>query len=597
MDQYLGTAEIGTIYLRITKDGGQKWYVCSSVSITMRLNALPTASVVVGSGSSIRYGHVDNADNSAEDILQYVMDASHNNTDGFLDCDIIEVLPFHKDDKQRESVILFKGCIVAASLVYRTGATTVRAVRIECMNNACRLMAQPLSAYNNTAGSYIVDALTYRTGRQQMPNQKTTVKEYGMYSIGSLTDVMVTGFTKDLTKHKDIATKITYLADAIAMLSTHVIDTTDPAKTLKDMHESLTKDDILGISKYIKSDYTLDYEHLALNDVTDNKFDSVLCAALLAGLKTNTVLDTIMSAIISPEFMLNLVPKWNNDDFMMEIQPSRAWESTPSMRLYLSDISEMNSSYRPLEHINDPEIFAVNFTEAVNFNGNQGLEGQPSAVMGAYSTNPEVAEWLKERFTNDSAQRAVLTDRLKNYKWRIYSAPNWLKVSHIQTKRDEDAKKEDEQKASVENQRTQPKEKSELQQQIEDSQKAMIQDFVAAEQIADRIAKALYIHIHGESNTAQVALLPDLRFGKTGGNYVDTTALEDHIGELIDILPADDGIDDHLAIRGIIEALQFNYTAGQSGSCSYTMTMSRVRPIKQEAEDLVCPLYVKSSAK
>lgn len=579
-DQYLGTAEIGTICLKTWTPEMQRRYVCSSVTITMRLNSIPTASAIIGGGISLKEGY-DYTENNAEDILQYVMDATHNTVDGFIGCDIVEILP------DSTEVVLFRGCIVAASLVYKSGATTVRAVRVECMNEACKLFAQPLSAYNHTVGSYIVDALTYKTGRQQMPNQKLSVQEYGMYSVGALTTKNIMDVTKTLTKHKDIATKISIIADAIAMLSTKVVDTSKPEDVLKQLDGG-----ILKIQDYIKSDYFIDYKKISVNDTIDAKFDESLCAALLAGLKSSSILDSIMRSIVSPEFLLNMVPTWQEGNFKMDIQPSRAWESKPSITLYLSDISEMNSSFKPLEHINDPEIFAVNFAPAINFNGNQGQVGKPSAMIGVFSTNEDVARWIEDMFNNDTVSRAKLTGQLTNFKWFLYTAPNWLKVSFIRTKKDENGKKEDEQNDSVENQRTAPKEEKTEQQLRDDANKAVIEDFEAARTIANQIAKALFVHLHGETATAQVQLLPDLRFGRLGGDYVDNTALEDHIGEVIDILPADDGQDGHLAIRGIIEALQFSYSAGQSGSCNYTMTLSRVRPLTQgEVQDIKCPLY------
>lgn len=585
-DQYLGTAEIGTICLKTWTPEIQRRYVCSSVTITMRLNAIPTAYAIIGGGISLKEGY-DYTENNAEDILQYVMDANNNTEDSFINCDIVEILPDNTE------TVLFRGCIVAASLVYKAGGTTVRAVRVECMNAACKLFAQPLSAFNHTVGSYIVGALTYEEGKQQQPDQEETVKQYGMYTVGGLTTQNVLGFTKDLTSHKDIATKIAILSDAITILSTKVVETTQIAETLKNMGG-----EILKIKDYIKCDYLIDYDRISVNDTIDAFYDTSLCAMLLAGLKTSSILDTILQAIISPEFMLTLVPKWREDNFMLEIAPSRAWISKPSMQLYLSDISEINSSFRPLDHINDPEVFAVNFVQAVNFTGNQGQDGKPSAMMGAYATNPDVATWLKERFNNDTESRAKLTWQLTNFKWAMYPAPNWLMASFVRTKKTEDKKTDDTQKNNVEDQRTDPKEKPTEQQKREAANRAVIADFAAASRIADEIAKSLYVHIHGESATAQVQLLPDLRFGKLGGDYVDNIALEDHIGEVIDILPADDGQDGKLAIRGIIEALQFSYATGKAGSCSYTMTLSRVRPITQETvEDIECPLYVRSSEK
>ena len=588
MKSQLFTAEVGTIYLMVSRPGAKAWtyYVCSSVSINMTLNNIPMASAVIGCGASIRYGHVNTSDNNAEDILEYVMDAAHNTSEGFLDCQLVEV--FMHEKKIIEN-ILFKGCIVTASLVYKTGATTVRAVRVDCMNAACKLYAQPLSAYNHTVGSYIIDALTHKEGKRKQVDQNTAIGNFGMSRVGRLTDTALITSVGDLVKHKDIATKIAYLADAIAIVSTKAVDSVDLKKTVDGK--------LLKILDYIKSDYYINYELLDVNDIADSKFDSSLCNILIDGMRTSNIYNSIAQAVMSQEFMLNLVPGWQKDDFKLSLQPSRAWESKPSVTLTFEDISELNSSYNPLNHINDPEVFAVNFSPAVNFEGTQGQVGVPSAMVGAYSRNPEIQKWILERFNDgESELRKKLVDNLTNFKWTIYPSPTWLRLSFVRTKEQTaNGKQEDTQKKSVAEERTQAKELSPDVQQLKAAAEAKISDMRRAAEISNEIAKALYVHLHGESATAQVTLLPDMRFGMVGSDYSEPFALEDHIGEVIDIVPTEDD-DNHLAIRGIIQGLAFTYSAGQSASCSYTMILSRVRPLTQDAEDITCPLYVRGES-
>ena len=110
--------------------------------------------------------------------------------------------------------------------------------------------------------------------------------------------------------------------------------------------------------------------------------------------------------------------------------------------------------------------------------------------------------------------------------------------------------------------------------------------------LADDIAKALFGFMHGRTNTAEVELLPSLRFGADGN-----TPLENLIGQIIDITPEDveEGLeqpqDALLAIRGMVTAISFSYDTGTSSSCSYTMQLSRVRPLIENEESLGCPLY------
>ena len=90
----------------------QRRYVCSSVTITMRLNAIPTASAIIGGGISLKEGY-DYTENNAEDILQYVMDANNNTEDGFINCDIVEILPDSTETTYNEIVTMLNDDIVA----------------------------------------------------------------------------------------------------------------------------------------------------------------------------------------------------------------------------------------------------------------------------------------------------------------------------------------------------------------------------------------------------------------------------------------------------------------------------------------------------
>jgi hypothetical protein len=143
-----------------------------------------------------------------------------------------------------------------------------------------------------------------------------------------------------------------------------------------------------------------------------------------------------------------------------------------------------------------------------------------------------------------------------------------------------------EQPANLKDRRTWDKEND-----PENMELPLVRDYNAGREIADLIAKALYAHMHGASATAQIELLPDMRFG-----LKDDVFLEDYIGELINIIPTAKE-DQQLAIRGMLEGIQFDYTAGQSSSCRYTIMLSRVRPYDKNEKAIKCPIYVDAYAK
>lgn len=570
--QQLYTAAIGTIIFRANLGQSHKEYVCSALSMNMRLNALPTASVVIGCGKSIRDGNQSSAvDNSAEDILNYVTQSVSKGTN-FIDCEIYEVYNDEYD-------IIFKGCIIAASLVYKTGSTTIRAVRLECMNAACRLYCQPFSAYTNKCSADIVNTIL-----SEIPDTDdniANIDKYNMVRLSSLDPLDICTELDNRLDHKDIATKIAYLVDAMAVLTQHTVNEINIA--------SVDLGNVLHISDYIKSDYKLNYSKLALNNQTDFDFNMALCARLLGSLQVGSVMDSLLGAISSTDYLLTLVPTWADQGFTMLLKPSMAWESGISSTIYFSDIAEMNSSYAPLAHINDPEVFAVDFTPAIEFDDVDAMKGSPgSSMIGVYSTVPQFKEWASLRFSDSSIEyqkRIELTKNMMHYKWREFPAPVWMKNSIIVTDADDldnKGNKKDKQKDHIINRRTWKRESK------RNKLDPVVRDYNAGYNIADRIAQALYAHLHGASATAQVTLLPDMRFG-----FQDGVVLEQHIGELINVLPRE-ASDKQLAMRGMIEGIQFEYNAGQSASCKYSMTLSRVRPYNPNEKAVPCPVYVRA---
>lgn len=573
--QHLYTTEVGTIVFTAELPDGAKSYICSSLSLTMKLNAVPTASVVIGCGESIRNGAYDSADNNAEDLLGIISKTAGKSTD-FLNCSIYEQL----EDAYR---CIFKGCIVSASLVYKTGGVTMRAVRVECMNAACKLYCQPFSAYTNRCASDIVNKILGEDVKAGEDNGDNAPAAFGLYDIATMTGEELADEMNEYIQNMDIATKIAYIADGISVLTTKAIEGGgDPL-------EDADLGSILHVGDYIKSDYFLDYKNLDLaNDQTDEQFNLSLCTALLAGLKNGSILDTIIHTITSTNYMMNLVPTWSDKDFVLELRPSRAWNTQVPFNLYFADLAEMNSVFNPLVHINDPEVFVADFTPALEFGEAEGTSGDPgSSLVGAFSTVPQVAEWIKLRFSSSSVEfplRKKLQENLLHYKWRTYIAPDWLMTSLIVQ---EKGNKEDKLREAIENQRQWDKE-----QDPDNKDKPLIKDYGKAEQIADQVAKALYAHLHGDSATANLTLLPDMRFG-----HLDGFALEEHIGEIVDIIPEEKSPNSNLAMRGMLEGIQFEYSAGLSASCRYSVLLSRVRPLVEDEPVIECPLYVTALAK
>jgi hypothetical protein len=328
------------------------------------------------------------------------------------------------------------------------------------------------------------------------------------------------------------------------------------------------------------------------NKLTDIQFNKSLCNCLGQGIQGGSIFDAILRTIMSSEFMLSMIPRF---DGMLEIQPSSAWGTDkPIYTIPLAAVSSMNSAFHPLDHINDPSIFAVNFTDALDMRGNTQMSGIPSYLLGAYSVDPEAANWLKLRFTEkDSAQeKEALTKSLSHYKWKLYPAPTWLSTTFTRTMTNKNPEDPIKQADAIKDQKRRKNSKQPATKRTQADQ----QYATNGSKIADYVAQSLYTMLYKQTATAELMLTPDVRFGINKSKY--GFVLEEQIGELIDVTYTDQtdaaGINNKpLAIRGMVSAITFSYTAGQSANCNYQLTLSRVRPLDSNEPKLICPLYAR----
>ncbi len=561
----LDSSRAGTIILL----ANGKQYVCSAFQFRMALNQIQAGSVVVGCGRQI-LGDVT-FDNNAEDLYEQIQQQTLSGQYTMLDCAVEEAI-------FGGSVRIFTGVIVSASLVYKTGAATIRAIRFELMGLSARLHSQPLTAYSNTCGAYIVQSIL-----QKDVKQLTTLEalaRQGMMSPKETLEKTVCSQIKNKIEQKDIATRVARIADALVLMSSHTINQLNPA-------DIPNLGSVLGIDKCLYSSYNLNKEVLdKANTLTDEYFNESLCAGLLSGISGGSVFDAIARTLTSTEFMLSLVPHM---DGRLEIKPTNAWGAGSNVKqLPLAAVGSINSSWHPLDHLNDPDVFAVNFSDALSMSGNQGTNGAPSTMIGVYSKDPSMATWLRERLTHnvEAAVMEEITKTTAHYKWRVTRSPNWLHDAIIRTDRAADDEKL--QAEAIEAQ------KSKDTVNEPDADKAIIYDYTIGNDLADQVAQALYSILYKQHETAELELMPDARFGLYADKY--GVVLEEMLGELIDIVPSEQKNEDRLsnaplAIRGMITAVTFTYNAGASATCTYGLSLSHVRPIDPDEHKIDCPIY------
>ena len=560
------TVSIGAVVFRV-KD---KSFICSSLSMQLAINQLPMAMVVVGVGNSILGDDRIEKNNDSEYLIAMAHEQAGGGLSTFIDCSIDVV-------KGEEVHTVFKGIISDISFVYKTDGGTIRAMRITCVHKAAELYTSPLAEYSWASGADMVTEIISNTSKETEPTD--AVGQYGMRRLSSLDEHEICKRLEKNISHKDIVTRIAYLAGAIVVYSSHTINRTDPPP------EEMKK--ILHIDDYLSCDYVIDDAAIALNAVTDLNYSLALCRGLQSSIQGGEVFDAITGMITSLDFLLTIVPKMYGD-FKLNVRPSMAWDTSVIHEIAFSDVSSINSSYNPLSHINDPEVFIVNYSNAINFGDAGGKDGPvPADMTGVYSPNKQVQEYIRQRYSTDKDVRnaaiAAMNQDFNRYKKRVMRAPYWLNLAYI--KRTKSSNGSD--SSLIEEQRIQQKEQ-EGQDPAANVPEGTSKDYKHGRYIADEIAKAIYAMQYGASYRAEVDLSPRLLFGGGG------TVLENCIGELVDIVPSDPK-DKHLAIRGMINTISFTYNAGKSASCTYNMVISHMRPRDENEKSIVCPLYIKKS--
>ena len=116
-------------------------YPCTSLDISMALNAVPTATVMIGFGANVP--NPDKTDESAGpgNLLRSILLRQESGAyKDLIQCVIVEPGLTSKDP----DLVLFRGFIVTATL-QRSPDSRVSAAQISCVSSSAKLMSNPLS--------------------------------------------------------------------------------------------------------------------------------------------------------------------------------------------------------------------------------------------------------------------------------------------------------------------------------------------------------------------------------------------------------------------------------------------------------------------
>lgn len=551
-------------------------YVCTSLTYTMAMNNIPAATVTIGAGTPLSVSKAGSSYKSPEELLKKIQarrasgDTGQGKTNtgkttytDMIPCEIREIMR-----SPAKTTVIFKGVIAIGTVVYRAGTPTSRMIQFTCMNKVCELYKKPMSAYVAMPGSVVVERVTNKTPFSSKDAlQSNTTFNCNTYSMEQLLRAIKSDMkTSTLLERCTAIVNISLVAGSYQSLLTYA-----------DQQNKGNADQI-SFKKYFTGDYKLTKKVAMSSD----QFNLTILQYFLESLRGASIYEALRSVLVSEQYMLQLVPRWKND-FKMEICPSRAWDPSDSTQIHIDCISQVEASYSPIACINTPEAFVVMFGDAVGFNIPNVPDG-PLGLNGVYSTKPELTEALKMRY---GGKITTLTETAATalYKAKLYQAPYWLfpEVREVQNQQSRDPVK-DAASASTEREAQKKKEAAESDRKTK-----------AAEQIramADEIAKNLFVYLYGGEDIVNLRLYPSVRFNYTGLD------LENKIGETIDVILDTEGgtakKDSPLNLRGVLESITYNYTAGDAGSVNYTVRLSRVRPLSDSEKPVKCTLYEKA---
>lgn len=546
-------------------------YVCTSLTYTMTMNNIPAATVTIGAGTPLAVSKAGSAYKSPEELLKKIQEhrASGGESGGkttytdMIPCEIQEV----RQGIDKPTTI-FKGVIAIGTVVYRAGSPTSRMIQFTCMNKVCELYKKPMSAYVDMPGSVVVQRAIYKTPF----SSKEALQSNTTFNCNTLSAEQLMGAIKTDMQSSTLLERCCAIVNVCLVAGSY-------QSLLTYKENDADKADQIGFKKYFTGDYKLTKKV----SMSSEQFNLTILQYFLESLRGSSIYDALRRVLVSEQYMLQLAPRWK-DDFKMEICPSRAWDPSNSTPIHIDCISQIEASYSPVACINTPEAFVVMFGDAVGFNIPNIPDG-PLGLNGVYSTNPELTAALKDRY---GGKLVSLKDANKLYKAKLYNAPYWLfpEVREQQNQQSKDPVK-DAASASTE------KEAQKKKQDAESDRKTKAAE--AIRKMADEIAKNLFVYLYGGEDTVRLSLYPSVRFNYTGLD------LENKLGETIDIImDANDDKertakkDSPLNLRGVLESVTYNYTAGDAGSVNYSIQLSRVRPLSSSEKPVKCTLYEKA---
>lgn len=564
MSGNLAAHSVGVLLLGVhnlyNEDGDDKvsLYCCTHLEYSLGINELPTITATIGMGEPIsgKASTKKNTSGSLSDLLNAGM-SRRTTASKFLRCSFYEA-----DNDGTWKAAIFRGHIISTSEVIKTASGHIKALRVMCMGIGALLHISPLAGYRRTNSSILVDGASGSMEAPTAGSLNTSVVEPYTALQNTTEDELCDAYADSLLS-RDILTKAALLANVIAAMGE--VTNGEGADFVE-----VPDDEMLGIKKCIFCDYYLDKAETHAD--AEVGFDTYLGRQLITNLQQTSVLDALVNTLTGMDVMMSLVPHFtlggHADDFRMELRPTDAWNAVDVITIPNKNVVECNTNMNYMAHLNDPDVLVVDYSSGAGSADGSKTSGEATGCFGVYSTVAAIRRWAKYRYTGSKEKEAAEQEiEGMSPKVRYANAPVWLDFAMLNQLQGS---------ATVKMPKFTPQNDNEAKGGDKTAQE---NDVIRAGIIADQIAKAMYLYLHGASDIASFQLTTDVRFGMNSS----IGCLENHIGKTIDIY----------GYRGILKNIRYVYASGQSTNNSYMITLDRVRKYNAKEPKITCPLYRK----
>lgn len=608
-------------------------YPCTSLDISMSMNAVPTATVMIGFGANVT--NPDKADESAGpgNLLRSILLRQESGAyKDLIQCVIVEPGLTSKDP----DLVLFRGFIVTATL-QRSPDSRVSAAQISCVSSAAKLMSNPLSGMPIVQGGFAL--------LRWIQNPKNTGINTATDATRSPLSAVVSG----------LSTK--YYVPPKAPLSLRVANafTAVIGEFLR-----ATRGDVVAAAEYnsyrnmflsaLTSRWALGNEIVSSDGMSTAgmaaaEFDAKMAEDIAGRLNESpaSVLDVLFAVLSSADYMLCAAPRLYRDGTSrFEIMPKAGWiggGGVPVVGIFSECLSSFVGHYNPHNCLNTPDVYVLQMdnSDYDMVNGAQSTTTQ----FGIYSTSAGVRNAFRLLLTGNcpfsQIQKAMETTAVHRTATR--PAPGWIRsllrliaidavagggqaaksgsgtdgkfdISKLGTPLVPNGRPPAASDAVGNDSNNQKKDAQTKEQKEKD--KAAVRDTAArAASLAarirnsrqfmlDAVARGMFMAEFGSSDNCSISLPLGCSFGRGGSSVRGivggaTSRLEEHIGDLVAVFPDSNGMAG-FGIVGVLDSIRYSVRLGANAAqTDYTITLTQVHTWQTNNGALKFPLYTRIS--